>query len=112
MILEVHQQIADMLRAAVQSAYASPVGDVSFQYPPRPEMGDLALTTPFDLAKALRRKPREIAERLAPELATAPGVRRAEVAGGGYVNLFLDRGVLLRRLHAALAEGRPTPPVP
>ena len=32
---------------------------------------------PFDLAKSLKRKPREIAERLAADLAQGPGVRRA-----------------------------------
>src|SRR5262249_47156819 len=82
---------------------------VSFQYPPRVELGDLALTAPFDLAKTLRRKPREIAEGLARELAGAPGVRRAEVAGGGYVNLFLDRGPLARALHSSLREARAAP---
>jgi arginyl-tRNA synthetase len=75
---------------------------ISFQYPPRVELGDLALTAPFDLAKSLKRKPREIAERLATDLAQTPGVRRAEVAGGGYVNLFLDRAAFARSFHAAL----------
>jgi arginyl-tRNA synthetase len=67
-------------------------------------MGDLALTAPFDLAKTLRRKPREIAEALAAELAPLPGVSRAEVAGGGYVNLFLDRGNVARALYRSLEE--------
>ena len=85
---------------------------MTFQYPPRTDLGDLALTAPFDLAKALKRKPREIAEALAKDLATLPGVRKAEVAGGGYVNLFLDRGAFAREFSAFLASGRAAAPHP
>src|SRR6185436_1423635 len=84
-------------------------GSISFQYPPRVELGDLALTAPFDLAKTLRRKPREIAEALAGELRANGDVVRAEVAGGGYVNLFLERGKLAAHLHQTLVEPRPAP---
>jgi len=76
----------------VKAAYDVPLDSVTFQYPPRPELGDLAITAPFDLAKTLRRKPREVAERLSADLGRADGVRKAEVAGGGYVNVFLERG--------------------
>jgi len=102
MILPLQARLADAVRAAARSAFGAELGELSFQYPPRLELGDLALTAPFDLARTLRRKPREIAERLAAELARAPGVRRTEVAGGGYVNLFLDRAAFARELHAAL----------
>jgi len=92
------------VRSAARTAFDIPLESVSFQYPPRVDLGDLALTAPFDLAKSLRRKPRDIAERLAQELGLAPGVERAEVAGGGYVNLFLDRGAFAGSLHGALMD--------
>ncbi|HVD78072.1 MAG TPA: arginine--tRNA ligase, partial [Vicinamibacteria bacterium] len=102
MILPLQARLADAVRAAARSAFGAELGELSFQYPKRLELGDLALTAPFDLARTLRRNPREIAERLAAELARAPGVRRTEVAGGGYVNLFLDRAAFARDMHAAL----------
>jgi len=102
MMLPLQARLADAVRAAARSAFGAELGELAFQYPPRLELGDLALTAPFDLAKTLRRKPREIAERLATELAGTQGVRRAEVAGGGYVNLFLDRAAFARELHAEL----------
>jgi arginyl-tRNA synthetase len=107
MILRLQARLADAVRSAARSAFGAELGEPSFQYPPRLELGDLALTAPFDLARVLRRKPREIAERLAAELADAPGVRRTEVAGGGYVNLFLDRAAWAREIHAELRS--PTP---
>lgn len=106
-ILDIQQRLSGAVRQAARTAFDLDLADVSFQYPPRVELGDLALTAPFDLAKALRRKPREIAERLAEALASAPGVRRAEVAGGGYVNLFLDRGTFAKELVASLAGAAP-----
>ena len=65
MILHVHSQLGEAVRAAARAAFDADLPTVSFQYPPRAELGDLALTAPFDLAKTLRKKPREIAERLA-----------------------------------------------
>jgi arginyl-tRNA synthetase len=104
-ILDIQQGLATVVRDAVRSAFGVEQTEISFQYPPRVELGDLALTTPFDLAKTLRRKPREIAEQLAALVAVAPGVRHAEVAGGGYVNLFLDRRAFARQLHASRSGG-------
>jgi len=108
-ILDTQQRLSGAVRDAARTAFDLDLPDVSFQYPPRVELGDLALTAPFDLDRSLRRKPREIAERLALELRSAPGVLRAEVAGGGYVNLFLDRGAFAAGLATALAEGREAP---
>ncbi len=112
MILDAQRLLADAARSAARAAFDVELQDVSFQYPPRVELGDLALTAPFDLAKKLHRTPREIAERLAQELASAAGIRRCAVAGGGYVNLFLDRGEFARKLTGALAGGREAPKRP
>ena len=111
MILEWQSSLADAVRSALHIAFDVAPETVTFQYPPRVEMGDLALTTPFDLAKTLRRKPREIAERLASGL-SAPGIRKAEVAGGGYVNLFLDRGRFARELQARARDPQPAERLP
>jgi arginyl-tRNA synthetase len=106
-ILDLQQRLSGAVKQAARAAFDIDPGTVSFQYPPRVELGDLALTAPFDLAKTLRRKPREIAEKLAGELATSTDVRRADVAGGGYLNLFLHRGSFSAVLHRSLAEPAP-----
>ena len=112
MMLSFQSGLADTVRAAARAAFDADPGPVAFQYPPSIELGDLAVTAPFDLARTLRRKPREIAERLAAELAGAPGVRRAEAAGGGYVNVFLDRGAFASQLHDHLRRPAPVPAAP
>jgi arginyl-tRNA synthetase len=112
MILHVHSQLGEAVRAAARAAFGAELATVAFQYPPRAELGDLALAAPFDLAKTLRRKPREIAEGLAAELAKAPGVRKAEVAGGGYVNVFLDRAPFARDVYDWVADPTPAAKTP
>jgi arginyl-tRNA synthetase len=59
--------------------------------PPNIAMGEVATPVAFELAKRLRRAPRQIAQEIATELAGIPGVARVETAGAGYVNFFLDR---------------------
>jgi len=67
---------------------------------PNQDMGDLALAFPLQLAKKLKRAPRLIAQEAATLLAGIDGIRKVEIAGAGFINLFLDRekyfGGLLR----------------
>jgi arginyl-tRNA synthetase len=112
MILDLQRRLGDDVRKAAKAAFGADLAAVSFQYPPRLELGDLALTAPFDLAKTLRRKPREIAEAVAAQLGASALVKRAEVAGGGYVNLFLDRERLVREIHTTLVADAPAARVP
>ena len=53
MMLHLQARLATAVREAAQRAFGVALGDVAFQYPPKVELGDLALTVPFDLAKGL-----------------------------------------------------------
>ncbi len=68
---------------------------IAIERPPSLAMGELATPVAFELAKRLRRAPRQIAKEIADELATIPGVARIETAGAGYVNFFFDRAAFL-----------------
>jgi arginyl-tRNA synthetase len=107
MLLDLQARLARSIRETIRSRFDVEPPPIAFQYPPRAELGDLALTAPFDLAKTLRRKPREIAGELAEPLRELAGVREVQVAGGGYVNLFLDRGRFALELISGLEA--PTP---
>src|SRR6187397_1907550 len=109
MMLAFQSRLAAAIQAAVRSDFGVDLPSVTFQYPPSLELGDLALTAPFDLANSLRRKPPDIAKAHAGRLASIPDVRKAEVAGGGYVNLFLVRAPFARRLLASLRDPGPPP---
>ncbi|MEL6316906.1 MAG: arginine--tRNA ligase [Pseudomonadota bacterium] len=62
---------------------------VAVQPPRDAGHGDLATNAAMALAKPAGKKPREIAEDLAPRLEAAPMVASAEVAGPGFINLRL-----------------------
>jgi arginyl-tRNA synthetase len=66
---------------------------VALEKPPKLEMGEAASPVCFELAKRLKRAPRQIAQEIANGLSAVAGVSRIEVAGAGYLNIFLDRGV-------------------
>ena len=59
-----------------------------------PRHGDFATPVALGLARVLRRKPREIAERLAERLSEGSRIGRVEVAGPGFVNFRLSAAAL------------------
>ena len=82
---------------------------VQLERPSDPSHGDYATNVALRLAGQLKRPPREVAEELAGRVAGLAGVERAEVAGPGFLNVFLDdswfAGVLGEALAAAGAFG-------
>ncbi len=58
---------------------------------PSVKMGDLALAFPFQLAKKLKRNPRDLAQEILPLLFPLEGVEKVEVAGAGFINLYLKK---------------------
>lgn len=78
---------------------------VQLERPSDPSHGDYATSVALRLAGQLRRSPREVAEELAALVTGLAGVERAEVAGPGFLNLFLDDSWFTGVLAAALATG-------
>jgi arginyl-tRNA synthetase len=64
---------------------------VVLERPPKLEMGEAASPVCFELAKRLKKAPRQIAQEIAASLPKIEGIGRVEVAGAGYLNAFFDR---------------------
>ena len=74
--------------------------------PPRdPSHGDLATNAAMVLAKPAGMNPRALAEALVSELTKVPGVASAEIAGPGFINLWVDASAWLTELRAIAALG-------
>jgi len=105
----------DDLRAAVLGVAAELAGApgdssrqaITLERPPRRDFGDYSTNAALLLAPALRSAPRDVAQRLGGALAERLGVslERFEVAGPGFLNLFLADSWLVGGLAAALAGG-------
>ncbi len=81
------------------------LGRVVVEPPRDASHGDMATNAAMVLAKPLGEKPRELATRIAAELARDPDVDAAEVAGPGFINLRLRRDYLLGALRDAIGAG-------
>jgi arginyl-tRNA synthetase len=109
MILNVQRQVRDQLTEAVQRQYGiTDMPPFAIEVPPNRALGDLAVTAAFQLARALRKPPRAIAQELAAVIGAIPGIARVVAAPNGYLNLYLDRpAFLLARLRGDIAPLRP-----
>jgi arginyl-tRNA synthetase len=93
MILEnILDQLTETLKSRTLALFGHPVERVVLQTPPKLNMGDLATPIALELAKALKRKPREIAEQLAAGMQLPALVASVTVEGAGYLNFRFDRG--------------------
>jgi arginyl-tRNA synthetase len=88
------------------SALAARLGPgVELERPADPEHGDYATNAALRLAGARRQAPRELAAELVEQAEALPEVERAEVAGPGFVNLFLVDAWFAGALRAILDAG-------
>jgi len=93
LILEqITEQLTETLTARVLTLFGHAVDRVVLQAPPRLAMGDLATPLCLELAKALKRKPRELAEAMVNGLQLPMFVQSVTVEGAGYLNFRFDRG--------------------
>jgi len=102
------------LRSAVEAAASSlrdgaeaGTSQPTLERPPKPEFGDYSTNAAMLLAPALGEKPRGTAEKLAEELGRSLGgtVEKVEVAGPGFLNLFLSEDWYRRAAGELAAAG-------
>src|SRR5437588_204327 len=108
----VYQTLTNRLREAlgrhVRERYGAEV-QIVLSRPPKLEMGEAASPVCFELAKQLKRPPRQIAQEIAANFGKVPGISRLEVAGGGYLNAYFDRGAFWESAQKEASGRRPAP---
>jgi arginyl-tRNA synthetase len=107
--LNLTKRFRDALGAHIREKYGLDIAIVT-ERPPKIEMGETASPVSFELAKRLKRAPRQIAQEIASSLALIEGIAKVEVAGAGYLNAYFDRASFLlevqRESGSATAPGR------
>jgi arginyl-tRNA synthetase len=104
-------RLAEAYRQALAQEAPEHAGlEVVFEKPRQPEHGDFACSVALQLAKRLKRNPRQLAEALsARALAAFPDFDNFfagyEIAGPGFINFRLRPQVKLAAIHEALAAG-------
>src|SRR5260370_2967465 len=95
-MLRVYLEIAARLRDAIATHIRAKDGvelPIVLERPPKIEFGEAASPVCFELAKRLKKAPRQIAQEIQNALPVVPGIAKLEVAGAGYLNAYFDRGV-------------------
>jgi arginyl-tRNA synthetase len=96
---------ADPVRTLAAALAAVAGAELELERPGEVEHGDYATNVALQLAGTRRRPPREIATEIAEAAAGLEAVERAEVAGPGFVNLFLGDEWFAAALAEILADG-------
>jgi len=102
----VSEQLRAELARVAASLGAPPGLVVELETPREKSHGDVATNLALVLAKTLKAKPRDVAERIVAALAFPPGlVASVEVAGPGFINFRLATDQLAGTLRAIIAAG-------
>jgi len=102
--------LSQWVRSAFEGAFAESGHDfasVGAVETANPEFGDYQCNAAMSLAKALRSSPRAIAQQVldCTEGALHPSLDRVEVAGPGFINMYLKEEWLAERLAAVSSSG-------
>jgi arginyl-tRNA synthetase len=100
--LDIIETVRRRFAAVVEELFGIRLETPALGFPPNVDLGEISITSCFELAKQLRQPPRKIAESVAARLLPLEGVERASVAGAGYLNLYLNRA----QLAASLLDAR------
>jgi arginyl-tRNA synthetase len=95
------QVINDAVRAVVPEHADTPVG---LDRPKQAAHGDYASNIALTLAKRARRNPRELAQALVAALPASQLIERVEIAGAGFINVFVTAAARQAIVARVLAE--------
>lgn len=109
--------LSDLFAQALRAVAPEQTASVLLERPKQASHGDYACNLALQLAKPLKRSPREIAQALIAALPASSVVEKVEIAGAGFINVFLTTaakqgvvsGVLLAGAnygHIQLGAGR------
>jgi len=103
---DVKSQLTELLQKALASVAPTATDTpIHLERPRDPTHGDFATNLAMQLAKALKKNPRDIAGQLLAELPVSALVAKAELAGAGFINFTLDARAKINVVGAVLVDG-------
>jgi arginyl-tRNA synthetase len=105
-MLKLTDRLTEGVRTALAAAGLPDAADCQWEIPRQSEHGDYATNAAMVLARAARRPPRQIAELIVRHFPRLTEVERLEVAGPGFLNVFLSPAWCAEALREVLAAGQ------
>jgi arginyl-tRNA synthetase len=100
------ERLTSGVTTALTAAGLPTAPDCGWEIPRQVEHGDYATNAAMTLARATRRAPRQIAEAIVQRFPPMPEVGRLEIAGPGFINVFLSPAWVAQSLREILTAGR------
>ena len=111
MYLELQKRLGDRVRTVLRAKYELELETIPLETPPDLQFGELSTPVALQLARALRKAPKIIAQEIVAALGAVEGFASFEVAGAGYINARLDRAAGVRAVAVSqVSEARPGAP--
>jgi arginyl-tRNA synthetase len=98
-----YSELAALSAAALREKFGETAGTVGVGRSTKAEFGDLQISGAMQLARPLKKPPREIAQVIAAAVEKHAAVARVEIAGPGFVNLHLRDAWLAEHAGEGLA---------
>lgn len=83
------KHLAELLRDALLQVAPGSDLPITLERPKKTEHGDYACNLAMQVARSLGTNPREIAERLLAALPSSPWIEQCQIAGAGFINIYL-----------------------
>jgi arginyl-tRNA synthetase len=99
------ERLTHAVTTALDAAGLPTVQECVWEVPRQAEHGDYATNVAMTLARAAKRAPRQIAEAIVRHFPAMTEVERLEIAGPGFLNVFLSPAWCARALHDIHAAG-------
>ncbi|MCK9200678.1 MAG: arginine--tRNA ligase [Gallionella sp.] len=105
-VLNFKSHLSDLFAQALREVAPEHADTVILiERPKQASHGDYACNLAMQLARPLRKSPRDIANALIAALPQSEAVAKVEIAGAGFINVFIATAAKQRAVHGVLAAG-------
>lgn len=104
--MNIQALINDKVSQALEAAGAPAGSPAAVRQSAKPQFGDYQANGVMGVAKRLGTNPREFAQKVLDVLNLDGIASKVEIAGPGFLNIFLDEAFLAQQADAALADSR------
>lgn len=102
---DLKSHLAELMRAALRSvAPAEAASEIHIERPKQATHGDFSCNLAMQLARSLKRNPRQLAQLLLAELPSSPLLSKAEIAGAGFINFHVSPAAKLEVVRDVLEQ--------
>ena len=104
--MKIKSELNQIIKSALDSANIKTKEDITISDATKPEFGDYQFNGAMKLARGLKRNPRDIALDIVKGIDTTTLISKVEVAGAGFINIWIDNSWLSQELTKIIDDSR------